>query len=169
MFDYLKQFSKIIVTGPQRAGTRICARMIVHDIGYRFVDERNINIDSLYRLTDALALDNVVVQCPALCRFVHHYGINDDLVVVMMKRDIDDIIASQKRIKWGWEPVELAYYEGYPPPIARAKYSFWEKQKEVIKHWNEVDYESLSSHPLWEPKIQRLNFKAHQTRVNEYA
>ena len=50
MFEYLKEFPVVLVTGPQRSGTRICAKMIAHDTGHRFVDEREIHTDSLYEL-----------------------------------------------------------------------------------------------------------------------
>src|SRR5579875_68345 len=39
MFEHLAVHPMIVVTGPQRSGTRIAARMIAADTGHRFVDE----------------------------------------------------------------------------------------------------------------------------------
>lgn len=166
MFEYLKDFHAIVVTGPQRSGTRIASKMISEDTGKHHIDERHIYIDSLYRFRDAV-FSGGVIQAPALCRFCHVFGNNDQYAVVMMRRPIEDIIASQERINWTrqWEPLELAYYNVEQGPIARVKYEFWQEQKQAINHWFEVEYESLRDHRLWVPKQERLEFASHQTRV----
>ena len=38
-------------------------------------------------------------------------------------------------------------------------------QKHRIKNNMELEYESLSSHPMWIPKEQRINFHKKQTRL----
>ena len=169
MFEYLDGFRNIVVTGPQRSGTRIAAKMIAYDLDYYFLDERKIFIDSYYALVQALAdFEQHVIQAPALCRWVHHLGINDDLAIVLMRRDIKDIIASQQRVEWRWEPLELIFYgrkvnEG---PIAEVKYEYWDEvQKHYIKNAFEVEYESMRDHPLWVPKIYRKDFDSHQTEL----
>ena len=92
-FEWLRDFSKIIVTGPQRSGTRICAKMIAHDTRHRYVDESEIGVDSLYRLWSLLRNERrFVVQCPALCRHVHLFG-SADTAIVLMRRDVKDIVA----------------------------------------------------------------------------
>ncbi len=161
MFKYLSDYRVVLVTGPQRAGTRIAAKMIAHDTGLTYIDERAIDTDSLYRLSDAIHLGGVV-QCPAMCRFIHMFGQNEGLAIVMMMRVVEDIIASQKRIGWHWEPIELAYYETQGV-ISEVKYHYWLKQKPMILHPYEVEYESLSEHPLWLPSEERLAFAHDQT------
>jgi len=72
MFELLSQFNTILVTGPQRAGTRICAKMIAYDTGHEYVDEDSIGMDSLYRLYGLLETNRpMVIQCPVLCRHIH--------------------------------------------------------------------------------------------------
>lgn len=170
MFEYLKDFSKIIVSGPQRSGTRICAKMIAHDLNYRYVDEGDIGVDSLNRLWGLWHRQkSFVVQCPALSRYVHLFA-DDDTAIVFMIRDIDDIVASQKRVGWSWGIPELLRYD---IPIsqfdvsdpATTKYAFWlESQKHLVgANGFEVKYESLRGHPLWLDKEQRLDFKSSQT------
>lgn len=163
MFEHMKEHRSIIVTGPQRSGTRIAAQMIAQDTGHRFIDERQVHIDSLYRLYDALTINNTVIQCPALCRFAHAFGQNPDIAIVMMKRPVPEIVASQRRIDWNWEPIELVYYDVPDMNISEAKYRFWEKQKEIILNYYEVNYHDLEGHPLWIPKQHRVGFGALQT------
>jgi len=173
LFEYLSKHKRIVVTGPQRSGTRIGAKMISYDLGYNLIDEREIDIDSLYRLNDMIRLDKVVIQAPALCRFAHFFGVAQDTAVVLMVRDIDDIIASQERINWTYESIEMVYYadliEGgllEAGPIAAVKYQGWELQKAGIPHWYEIEYKSLKGHPLWIDKIERKSFAPHQTNLH---
>jgi hypothetical protein len=161
LFKHLDKFRVIMVTGPQRSGTRIAAHMIAHDTGHGYIDERRIDIDSIYRLWDANHLSDVVIQCPACCRFIHNFGAQNNLIV-MMKRNRDDIIASQQRISWEWEKVEQIYYQNFDTPIAQLKYEFWEYQKKYVDHYLELNYEDLADHPLWVPKEERKNWDAHQ-------
>jgi coenzyme PQQ synthesis protein D (PqqD) len=164
MFEWLKKFRKILVTGPQRSGTRICAKMIARDTGYKFIDEKAFGADSIYRLFHVIQRnEHCVIQGPGLCRYVHMFE-GEDTCIVLMRRNIKDIVASQERIGWTWERAELMRYDRPDCVIARVKYDFWEKyQKALIRHAFEVEYESLAGHPLWVPKKQRLNFRADQT------
>ena len=106
MFEHLAPFRVILVTGPQRSGTRFAAQAIAQSLGRVFVDEREIHIDSRYSLAIFLRLTSVpvVVQCPALCHCIHQFAQSDQTAVVMMRRAIEDIVASQGRI--GWEDRE---------------------------------------------------------------
>lgn len=164
MFSWLSKFDKILVTGPQRAGTRICAKMIAHDTGYGYVDELDLKMDSLYLLQSFLNRKQfVVIQCPVLCRHIHMFNY-DNVAIVMMRRKVEDIVASQKRITWPWEQLELARYDRSDGIISEVKYQFWEDhQKDRIKHAFEINYESLSVHPLWTTKGLREDFGPTQT------
>jgi len=69
LFDWLASFDKILVTGPQRSGSRICAQMIAYDTGHEYVDEEDLSMDSLYQLCGFLEDQRgLVIQCPTLCR-----------------------------------------------------------------------------------------------------
>jgi len=164
MFEWLSRFDTILVTGPQRSGSRICAKMIAHDTGHEYIDEDDLEMESLYRLCSIMGeRRNIVVQCPVLCRYVHMFG-TDEVAVVLMRRKVEDIIASQQRISWTWEWLELARYDRVDGIIAEIKYQFWEQyQKKRIKHAFEIEYDSLAAHPLWVKKDKRQNFNARQT------
>ena len=114
MFEYLTPFRVILVTGPQRSGTTIAAKMIAQDTGKEFVREdfpqfANIE-DNLIRLANYG--QNLVIQCPAWCHMIHQLGSMGGVAIVFMLRRTSEIIRSQERIEWEWEPVELAKY-GY--------------------------------------------------------
>ncbi len=167
MFDWLAEFDQILVTGPQRSGTRICAQMIAQDTGFHYVDEVDFGVDSLYRLAALLAQpQRVVVQCPALCRYVHNLA-HERMAVVLMRRDLEAIIASQQRIKWEHDQIELMRYDQAEGIVAQVKYDFWEThQAHHIPHAFEIRYESLQQHPLWVPQKLRSTFSAGQIDVH---
>lgn len=164
MFKWLKKYNRIFVTGPQRSGTRICAEIISYDTGHFYIDESDFFVDSLYMLFSILHIKKkYVIHCPGLCRYIHMFDAKDN-AIILMRRSLKDIIASQKRIKWSWEWLELTRYDRSEGKIAEIKYKFWEEnQKKRIKNYFEIDYESLKDHPLWVPSSERSEFKSAQT------
>ena len=168
MMDSSLDLQYILVTGPQRSGTRFGAKVFRSEFGHRYIDETEIHTDSLYSAAELLipgGADRLVVQCPGLCRNVHFFGDRNDVLIVMMIRDLADIRASQDRIRWGWETLELSRYDAPSvAEIAHIKYTYWQMfQRPGIKHWHELCYESLSAHRLWIPKERRTDFGFAQT------
>lgn len=169
MFEWLSAYKRILVTGPHRAGTRICTKMIACDTGYKYVDEMDIRSDSLEVLYSIFSLEQrFVVQCPALCRYMTLFSA-DDTAIIMMRRSPAEIAVSQDRIKWPWEKLELARYGVLEGSIADVKYRYWDEvQRAEIRHAFDVDYHSLKDHPLWLPAARRQQFSAVQTSTGEY-
>lgn len=172
----LASFSKILVTGPQRSGTRFGARVIAHDLGHEYVDEVKIHTDGLYALYVVVTQwtdRNLVIQCPALCRYVHLFGGNPDVVVVLMRREVQHIIDSMEHIAWreAFEHLEMFRYppEYHTDNIALTKYHYWsEHQRALIDNYLELSYEGLSDHPLWvPPQLRGLDWGFTQTSLDE--
>ena len=160
----LKRFERIAVTGPQRSGTTIAAKIIASETGHKYIDENDFSINSFDRFKEIFKQSNIVVQCPGVCRWAHEIGAIEGAAVVMMTRSVEDIIASQNRIRWEGEGIELKKYGTQSGPVAQVKYDFWkEYQRGRIRQPIELEYESLSYHPLWVPKDKRRNFKTRQT------
>ena len=164
MFEHLKFYRTVLVTGPQRSGTTIAARMIAHDTGHQYVDEDEFHVDNLDEFKPIVRRRRrIVVQCPALCRLVHHFA-DDRTLVVLMRRPIGDITQSQKRINWREETRELRKYGRRDGVIAEIKYGYWdERQFAEIPHALEVQYDSLAAHPLFVPRASRARFEPRQT------
>lgn len=169
MFEHLKKYPKIIVTGPQRSGTRICAKMIAADTGYHYFDETVLNDpsvkypDNLPKAKDLILNDTkFVLQAPALAKNVKMLG-KPNVLIVWMKRPKEEILASQQRVGWRYESYELSKYGLSEGVISDVKNAEWAALKSQIPNILEVEYSSLKEHPLW---IQeRKDFGACQTSL----
>lgn len=167
MFEHLATHPKIVVTGPQRSGTRIGAKMIAADTGHAFVDEMEFAIKDVAAFWEVLRRDNIVVQAPHMLKDL----VDDpppDIFVVLMRRDLDQIHASEQRIQWaevyGGNKTELARFgltEGDP---AAVKYGYWDSHTKSVP-FLELEYEALRRHPLWVDDDQRRGFGPLQTAL----
>lgn len=169
MFEYLGRFARILVTGPQRSGTTICARMIADDLGYEFLPEESFGVSDVDSWRDTVRNMHLqVLQCPAMCRYVDEFGNDDDLAVVMMMRPIYEIVVSQNRIEWTHERAELDRYGVSDGPISVVKYTYWvTMQRDLIKNAYDVPYHSLRSHRLWVPAAKRAGWLPRQTEIDK--
>jgi len=169
MFDKFEGYKQILVTGPQRSGTRIAAKMIAHTLGHEYVDEGRIHADSIYTLYhDILQTDRrVVVQCPALCYAVPQLVSRFDGVCgVFMLRKLTDIAKSEKRVGWDYGWLEKIHYGNTWGPIADIKERAWFTGF-LKSNLFSLEYESLRFHPLWVPEGKRAGFHALQTSVDD--
>lgn len=162
MFEYLAPFKTVLVTGPQRSGTTICAAMIAHDTGHRFVREDEFRNQLSLLMNLVLSDGKLAIQCPAQARWAADFGNYEGVAIVWMVRPIEEIVASQQRINWQWRQDEVDKYAGFvhldtQEPIASIKQRYWEIfQKPHILHPFEVEYHSLADHPLWiDEKLRR--------------
>jgi hypothetical protein len=170
MFEHLAYFDVILVTGPQRSGTTICAKMVAEDTGHTLVDESEYGVhDEAHWQQIVEGGGLIVVHCPAMCHKVHQFAKEIWVAVIFLRRELQEIIASQERINWTQreEPRELAKYGAEYGPIALVKYDFWERvQRDQFPADRrlEVEYESLAEHPLWIPAEERGDFGHRQIR-----
>jgi hypothetical protein len=163
MFEYLKPYSHIIVSGMQRSGTTIAARMIQYDleIPYCYWVGNKLGI-----ITDIPPEGGQgVYHAPGMSHLLHGFKSTEDatFAVIWMKRDIEEIIESAYKVKW--DPTAdignyPAFMNGIPDGtevdyptmvrrLAQEKINFWETQKPLVETYFEVEYESLRNHPLW--------------------
>lgn len=167
MFKDLQSFSIVLVTGPQRSGTRIAARCIAADTGHQYIDEQEFAVHDKARFDKLVATrHNVVIQCPAMAHTIHSYGARDDVLIVFMLRELYQIKASEERIDWQGDVRELRKYKENQGRAAVFKYAYWlAHQRKKIKHWREIDYATLAAHPLWITPDKRRNFTADQWQL----
>lgn len=167
MFQNLFRYSRIYVTGPQRSGTTICAQMIAADTDYRYVDENDYAIYDLDKFNALKKETGVVIHCPAHCHHIEEYA-DGATLIVLMRRPVLEILASQERIDWGYEAAELRQYHAEEAglPIAIVKYARWDRmQRRLIPHWQEISYRDLSAHRMWVPDELRKGFERRQTAL----
>jgi hypothetical protein len=166
MFEHLAVHKRIVVTGPQRSGTRIGAKMIAADTGQEFVDEAEFLIKDNDLFRQFLERDGVVVQAPHMLKDV----VDDPpsgIFIVLMRRDLDQIHASAERIGWtenfGGNTKELKKFGLTEGDSAAVKYDYWDTHDKLVP-FLEVSYESLRAHPMYVPDDQRKTFGHWQTQ-----
>lgn len=173
MFELLKPFTAIIVTGPQRSGTKLVAEIIAEEFGLRYVHESEYGVHEFPRFS-ALLDQPAVIHAPAMSASCHL--LPEHVAVVFVMRDLAEILASQARIA-GWreteEPRELAKYFRSPDgeSSAAVKYDIWQRfQKPVLasagKTFLELNYPAdVQDHPRFVPARERREWLPQQTRA----
>jgi hypothetical protein len=162
----LGRYRKFVVAGPQRSGTWITAKIISDIFCVEYIDEKDFGVHSIKKMESLIKdKDSFVVQCPALTHEV--FGLPNDICIVVVKRDIPEILESEKRINWNkeWSGQEKEKFSGLgfdmTLPVCKIKYQFIEKKKDgrtVI-----IPYGAFSGHPMWRTKGCRSGFKYNQT------
>jgi hypothetical protein len=158
------KYHKILVTGPQRSGTHIGAKILADLLHFNYIEESDFGINSFTKFQEKYNnLLKICVQGPAIAHKIH--WLNPSWFIVFMYRDIQDIIASQKRIQWKDEHIERNKYVNefklsgsiLKEPICIIKYRcFSEHQFPTIKyHTAKLNYGSLANHTFWIPKSER--------------
>lgn len=163
MYETLKEFNNIVVSGPQRSGTRIAAKILASETNKEYIDEKFINFHDFRLLNYYLHQSLCVIQCPGLCHKLHEITDNNTLVIFIV-RPTEEILASESR---SWTDnsrfIELAKYGYTSGIISDIKYSYWKKvQKSILKDLGrEIRYHALEEHPLFIK--DRKNFRWDQT------
>ena len=186
--EWTRAYAKIAVTGSQRSGTTICARMIAADRGWDFVDETDIGtnaIDGAARMVRER--DGFVLQMPNLMTrtdaVAAHMG-KGGLGIVAMRRPFEEVDASRKRI--GLRPRDHVEVEQRRSLLEKARsvgsripdedafmtrpMSLMEWRQTYVEHYlrrlphvRVLDFASLAGHPLHVPETLRRDFAPKQT------
>jgi hypothetical protein len=167
VFEALRRHRRIAVTGPQRSGTTIAAKMIAADTGYRCFDELDYGVFDTDRWRGLMSVDGAVVQCPHMLKDI----VDDpppDIFVVLMRRDLPAIHASAVRIGWRDHPwgnvAELWKFGLREGDSASVKYEYWEGSPKSFPYV-ELPYDLLRRHPLFVSDELRRRFRPKQTAV----
>lgn len=167
VFKELSVFRRIFVTGPQRSGTTICARIIQEETSFRYIDEEDFGIHLPGELIAFLGEDErIVVQCPGVSRWIHEIATNGD-IVIWMRRPTEEILASQKRINWSTANERAKYRDiihDFSRPISEIKNEYWVQQRRVVPKYLEVTYESLTNHKLFIQNREGFENRQWKTR-----
>jgi hypothetical protein len=142
----------IIVTGPQRAGSRIAAYILAQETGGVFVDE----------LEYCLPLpNNAVVQAPFLLKSAVELSfVIPGVKFAFMYRSPGDIVASMERIEWYQDYAsDPNFYTTY----VKHCYEYIDLLKRTLREdqWFDIQYDTLSTHPLFVKDRQGFTVKQH--------
>lgn len=162
LLPLLKPFDKIIVVGSQRSGTTLATKVLATELQFQYIFESEFSVENIAQFSKVLQQSRIVVQAPGMSH-IAHYLKDDKIAVVFMLRDYADIEASMDRIGWveHGEKEKAKYFVKSSPlnelSAAQLKREIWfSVQKEKLSgHGFELDYESMSTHPLWVEKGQR--------------
>lgn len=138
MFQSFQKHKRILVTGPMRSGTTICATMIGRDTGKTIVREESI--------FSVWPLDmNMVVQAPVLLPEAKRLALGGWFVVVMI-RSMDEVLPSTQKYLQGKMALDAIKTHVFKS-IAQAN---------VLAEWLEeeglgqqVIYDNLRMHSMW--------------------
>ena len=106
MFEHLREYDHIIVSGPIRSGTRICSNIIANDLEYPLIEEHLLDIGchddklSTYlwfcsRLKKSVLHQPSIFANEADVAFINSVPRS---VLIVMRRDIMDILKSFRRV-----------------------------------------------------------------------
>jgi hypothetical protein len=167
----LRTYRAVLVTGPQRSGTAIGAKVLAQELMYREIPEEKIQVHDVYRAAELMRPGAVVVHGPGLCHVAHLFP--SDIAIVVMRRNLADIHASEQRIGWrtaydgkNLEAERRKYlfmFGRNDEDIAALKYEIWDKLQKKECSGFDLDYSSLEQHPLW--VTQRETFAPRQTEA----
>jgi hypothetical protein len=167
----LKLFDAVLVTGPQRSGTAIATKILAHELGYREIAEEAFRIHDHNAAYEIMKEGKVVLHAPGLCHVADLFTYKLRYAVVMMRRPIEDIHNSEKRVHWRTaydganlkaEQIKYADRFGiYGDNIALIKYYCFDTQQKQTCVSFDLKYDDLRGHPMW--KEERMEFTARQT------
>ncbi len=137
MFEHLKGYKHILVSGCQRSGTNLCTRIIQYDLDIPKYIALGNGIKTLEKYLNGHETQKVY-HAPGASRWLEEYGDRDDVAVIWMRRDFEDVLESAKKIDWGCSP-EMEAYGLNPPRESREDKLKREKEK---KEWRKKQEEA---------------------------
>ena len=169
LLDKTKNYSRIIVTGPQRSGTTYCAYILAKDLGYPHYDEKSFDTGNSNKFKYHTNKNNYVLQTAVFTYCLHDIKTPSTLII-WMDRNSKDILESEKRIKWrGLKGSKKHYIKYYPEhkdlinsftenaPLK--KYIFDKIQIPKMQvDWIKVPYDILSQTSEFKTKEERKKF-----------
>lgn len=173
LLDKVKNYSRIIVTGPQRSGTTYCSYILAKDLGYTHYDEISFNTGDYNKFKNQISKNNFVLQTAEFT-----YRLQDiktpSTFIIWMDRNNKDIKKSEERICWrGFNGTKNKYLKYYPEhkqlinsfkENAPLKKHIFDKIQipEMQVDWVKVPYNILNQTSEFKTKEERKKFTSKQ-------
>jgi len=184
----LKEFTKIIVTGPPRAGTTISSLIIAKELNYKFVDESYYIDESDKKTAQEFAFlihhpRKMVIQMTAFTRDIHRVFFSKPTAIVLIIRNIDDIVNSMNNsVNFMHKPSNSNLVNGFDLNVQNiilkhfnAKegdivpeiiYKHFEENINDSNHYFTLKYDDLKNHRLFIKKEDRRKNFTHLKQVD---
>lgn len=180
--ELYRDINKIIIFGPHRSGTTFTAKALAQSFNKKFIDEGDFKIRSFELFQEKITQDNIVVQAPGLTCCAHKLNLTKKDLIIYMNRSWVDILKSWIRIshrdfttEWLQNKTVERYlshdenfkqFLKYDDTYLNFKMQCWiQYQKPKCINAIELDYESMSDHPMWLKKELRKQFREKQTQA----
>lgn len=139
MFEHLKVYRSVIVTGPHRSGTTICAEMVGHDTGLAVYREEEFKFRDIVK-AEPLIRKGGVFQGPYLLPWIPILA-DKETFVIYMQRTADEVDASVRELQ----------KRGISTPFFSRDQArrLWGRIDKLCPHGTMIAYQGLQSHPLW--------------------
>ena len=131
----------IFVTGPQRSGTTIAARILADKLSKTYVDESEYNPVDIP--------DNAIIQAPFAFKYILELSFSfPQSFFAVMLRDKNEIVSSMERIEWYKDVIDDPYF--YSTYVDSA-YDTIDAQLQYLEEsrFSLINYDSLKSHNLF--------------------
>lgn len=191
VITFCRSYDRVLVTGSQRSGTTIAARMIASDLRWTFVEEGEVNVNDLGKARQLIENErHFVLQIPnLLLRMdeIREFLMERRVGVVAMRRPFQEVMASRKRInhpkrdpasqELKQDLIDRAKLIGAifsdPEAFLSRDVPLMEFRQLYVQHYliclpevAVLDYRNLEGHPMWLQKSQRMNFAPKTTTLD---
>lgn len=161
----LKKYKKVVVSGPQRSGTTIAAKILASELGYEFAIEETFHVFSATSFFKLLCKkNNMVIQAPAMSHLLGEID-RPDTAIVFMIRDNKEIRESEQRVNYKCQKSECEKYfmdHSNPAMIKKMMFILYQAPRLEGRYYF-LNYKSLQGHSLWIDQEQRAGFHHRQT------
>lgn len=131
----------VFVTGPQRSGTTIIARILADKLNKTYLDESEYNPVDIP--------DNAIIQAPFISKFILELSFKFPLAFfIIVIRDKQEIVKSMERIEWYKDHINNPeFYSTY----VDTTYDIIDLQLKQLpeSRYLKINYDSLKSHNLF--------------------
>jgi len=139
-----RNYKKIVVSGCQRSGTTVIAKSLSKELNYIYYDERTFNNDDIKKFEEFLTRPiSIVFQAPGILEHLPKY--QHKCLIVIVERDVNDVVKSMKRIKWlnnfgimEYRKFKPNEYPSSPEDIYHTKLEFCDTFENVRLNYNEL-------------------------------
>jgi hypothetical protein len=174
MYENLKKFNKIIITGPPRSGTTIAGVIVAKEIGIPFIDETfyGSRIDAFFNWLHSIQ-EQVIIHSIYAIRDLHllaDYLSVNNMAVIVVKRNTKDILESIKNStkfdeKYGINDDVYKFFNSKKETLPDDIYTNFEENSHKINNLSYVNYEDFENHELFIDKDTRRKEFQHLKQV----